>query len=733
MKATAIVFVLAPLCALLLRLPAKAAPPVYDHVVIVIEENEDYGDIIGSPDAPYINSLAAGGVSLTRMRGITHPSQPNYLEFFSGDNQGITSDTSPVTGSFSTPNLATGVLASGRTFVGYADALPLTGDTVSDNVNGYRRYHCPWIWWASAVQPTPANKFPASLHKPFTTFPSDFTKLPTVAIVIPSNYHNMHDYGVASGDLWLANNLSAYAEWAPAHNSLLIVTWDESYFLGGTGQSNSTATILYGANLMTGQSAGSWTLHNLLRTIEDMYGLPHSGRAALVPPITGAFAGDLPVTTRSFVNGTNGYAGQHDAMVKAAKPSTVFGTISPLIAVGNGSQSTIQSLIRFDNLFGPLSSQVPAASVIVSAKLFLTTSNDATGPSVAPMNIHRMLAPWNENSTWNSLAGGVSLDGAEAAATAEFSAVPSYNLTVASFDVTASVKAWQSGAANNGWTIQTTNTNDWYWLSAESSQYRPVLEVSYVSGNSVGLTANVAAVNEDGGSASLVVARNGSDALSVDYATSNLTAEAGSDYTATSGTLTWGAGDTSTRTITIPITFNTAVEGNETLRVTLSNATGQTQVGNYGSAVVTIAEPAMDNWRLTHFGIAGANSPDAADAADPEADGLPNLAEYALLFSPITRSQPPSATVSNYLEGQRLRMLVPRDPARNDITMSVEAASDLNGPWTTLATSTLGAPFTGPGYWGGDSAAPGVKIVHVRDGVNITDVPQRFMRVKVTH
>jgi hypothetical protein len=67
--------------------------------------------------------------------------------------------------------------------------------------------------------------------------------------------------------------------------------------------------------------------------------------------------------------------------------------------------------------------------------------------------------------------------------------VPSYNLTVAGFDVTASVKAWQSGAANNGWTLQTTSTNEWYWLPTESSQYRPVLEVSYFSGKSVGLTA----------------------------------------------------------------------------------------------------------------------------------------------------------------------------------------------------------------------------------------------------
>ena len=40
----------------------------------------------------------------------------------------------------------------------------------------------------------------------------------------------MHDYGVASGDTWLAQNLSAYAEWAKTHNSLLIVTWDEDNF-----------------------------------------------------------------------------------------------------------------------------------------------------------------------------------------------------------------------------------------------------------------------------------------------------------------------------------------------------------------------------------------------------------------------------------------------------------------------------------------------------------------------
>ena len=92
------------------------------------------------------------------------------------------------------------------------------------------------------------------------------------------------------------------------------------------------------------------------------------------------------------------------------------------------------------------------------------------------------------------------------------------------------------------------------------------------------------------------------------------------------------------------------------------------------------------------------------------------------------------ASVFAYAEGKRLRMFVPRDPAHNDITVSVEATGDLvAGPWTALATSTLGAPFTGPGYVGGDDATPGVKTVEVRDTVNISSATQRWLRVKVTH
>ena len=68
-------------------------PP--DHIVIVIEENHSFSEIIGSSSAPYINSLAQQGALFTHSFAIEHPSQPNYLDIFSGANQGVTSDNCP--------------------------------------------------------------------------------------------------------------------------------------------------------------------------------------------------------------------------------------------------------------------------------------------------------------------------------------------------------------------------------------------------------------------------------------------------------------------------------------------------------------------------------------------------------------------------------------------------------------------------------------------------------------
>ena len=97
-------------------------------------------------------------------------------------------------------------------------------------------------------------------------------------------------------------------------------------------------------------------------------------------------------------------------------------------------------------------------------------------------------------------------------------------------------------------------------------------------------------VNEGGGTVTVTVTKTGSTALNatVHYATSNGTATAGSDYTATSGDLTFLPGDTS-KTFTVSITDDSVYEGNETFNVDLSAPSGAT-LGSPASAAVTIVE-----------------------------------------------------------------------------------------------------------------------------------------------
>src|SRR5689334_13067902 len=118
--------------------PVAAAPA---HTVIVLMENHSYGELIGSPQAPYINELARGGALFTDSRAITHPSQPNYLALFAGSTQGVTDDSCPH--QFTAANLASELIAAGRSFVGYAEGLPAVGSPVCGGP-GYARKHVPW-------------------------------------------------------------------------------------------------------------------------------------------------------------------------------------------------------------------------------------------------------------------------------------------------------------------------------------------------------------------------------------------------------------------------------------------------------------------------------------------------------------------------------------------------------------------------------------------------------------
>jgi hypothetical protein len=239
--------------------------PTPDHVVVVIEENHAYHEIIGSSAAPYLNGLAAQGALLTNSFAIEHPSEPNYLDIFSGSNQGITSDGVDNPGSLSAPNLGQVLLAKGLTWGAYVEDL---------NLPDFDHDHAPWDLFNNAG-------CPGAVHD-FSAWPTDFTQLPHVSIVTPNVQNDMHDGTIQQGDTWLQDHFDSYAQWAKTHNSLLIVTWDED---DGT-QGNQVATLFVGQPVATGQYGEQINHFNLLRTVEDMYGLSYAGASATATPIS---------------------------------------------------------------------------------------------------------------------------------------------------------------------------------------------------------------------------------------------------------------------------------------------------------------------------------------------------------------------------------------------------------------------------------------------------------------
>jgi hypothetical protein len=255
--------------------PGNAGPaatlPAIAHTVVVVMENHSYGEVIGNPQAPYINQLAGEGTVFTDSHAVAHPSEPNYLALFSGSTQGVSSDSCPNT--FDAANLASELNAAHKTFTGYAESLPAAGGSVCSS-GEYARKHVPWVDFSNV---------PPSATRSFSSFPTgNYSQLPDVSFVTPNLCDDMHDCSVATGDSWLKRAMSGYATWAQQHASLLIVTWDED----DGSATNQIPTIFVGQEVRTGKSAMPITHYSVLHTIESLYRLPPNANAATAAVIT---------------------------------------------------------------------------------------------------------------------------------------------------------------------------------------------------------------------------------------------------------------------------------------------------------------------------------------------------------------------------------------------------------------------------------------------------------------
>jgi phosphatidylinositol-3-phosphatase len=253
-------------------IPHAHAAPRASTVTLIVMENRDDQGIVGNAAAPYINaSLVPASALMTNSHAVAHPSQPNYLALFSGSTQEITGDSCPHT--FSAANLGSAVIAAGKSFAGYSESMPSAGFTRCISSNRlYARKHNPWVNFSNV---------PATSNLVYDAFP----KHPrSVQFIIPNMCHDMHDCSTRTGDAWLKTHLPAILKWDDANDGLLILTWDEAEPDRG---GNPIATLLAGPMIIPGRYSQHITHYDVLRTIEDIFGLSCTANACSANDLTG--------------------------------------------------------------------------------------------------------------------------------------------------------------------------------------------------------------------------------------------------------------------------------------------------------------------------------------------------------------------------------------------------------------------------------------------------------------
>lgn len=241
---------------------AAGTPPL-DHVFVIVMENHSYSEVIGSPSAPYINSLANSGAVATNYFAVAHPSLPNYIALTSGDTQGITSDCT--TCWLGVSNIGDRLESAGSTWKAYEESMPsacYVGDAYP-----YVQKHDPFIYYDDIRQ----NASRCQSHVvPYTQLATDLrsaSTTPTFSFITPNACHDMHDCSVATGDAWLQQQVPSILA-SPAftsQHSLLAITWDEDDFT----TTNQVATIFVGAGVTAGTHSSTYSNHySLLRTLE---------------------------------------------------------------------------------------------------------------------------------------------------------------------------------------------------------------------------------------------------------------------------------------------------------------------------------------------------------------------------------------------------------------------------------------------------------------------------------
>lgn len=256
--------------------------PHFSRVFIVVFENKEFGEVIGSSQAPTINRLAKRGALLTNYCGVAHPSLPNYLALVSGSTHDISTDCTDC--AVRGRNLADTLERAGLTWKTYAEGLPRRGFTGAE-AGRYAKKHNPFLYFRDVL----SNRRRLARIVPLRQLKRDLAahSLPSFALVIPDLCHDMHDCSVGTGDRWLASFLPPLVGNSQLRHGAVFIVFDEGAKSDITGGGGHTIALVVGPSVKRSSRSVSLNHYNLLRTVEAGLRLPRLGQSRTARPITG--------------------------------------------------------------------------------------------------------------------------------------------------------------------------------------------------------------------------------------------------------------------------------------------------------------------------------------------------------------------------------------------------------------------------------------------------------------
>lgn len=258
--------------------PASGASTHGSHVIVVMLENAEYGEVIGSAAAPYVNALARRYGLMTRSYAIRHPSLPNYLALTSGSTHGVDSDCTDCV--VSATNIVDQLERAHISWGAYLEDVPSSCFTGAQ-AGGYAKKHNPFAYYTDIVG-SPAR---CAHLQGFGQLAAAVRagRLPTYTWISPNLCDDGHDCGVAGADRFLARTVPGLLrELGP--RGFLVLQWDEGTSSKGccaVAAGGHIATIVAGPRVRSGaRSATPIDQYGVLGSIDEAFGLPALGGAA---------------------------------------------------------------------------------------------------------------------------------------------------------------------------------------------------------------------------------------------------------------------------------------------------------------------------------------------------------------------------------------------------------------------------------------------------------------------